>query len=186
MPGPGRPTREEQASKLLRQALEAKEREDAAKRQQQEAEREERELRMADQRGGNRPSSRVLGFTTRAQVRPEVPGLEESLRVLGGVVAGAGISTLFIANMPADLEVLVALGLAAGSAVLTAASPVGSLPEEVGMGGTIGSLVYLGLLATGRAVLNPAPGTATTPGGAVRTSGVRTSVVNGFTLTSGH
>lgn len=87
-----------------------------------------------------RQSTTALGFTTRQtylQGVQRVVGPQEAVQTMGGVVSGAAITALLIYKLFPKNQVPTAALVGVGGAILAASSPVGSLPEDLGMGATI-------------------------------------------------
>lgn len=97
-------------------------------------------------------------FTTRAQIQRGIPAVStiESVKLMGGAFAGAAVSALIISKLFPRQRVLTALALGVGSSVLAASSPPASLAENLGLGGAIGSALFLLLDLSGEIVAPPA------------------------------
>lgn len=120
--------------------------------------------------GGGRESRRfsipapVLRAEAKQQTGFARPTYESALASVGGVTLGAGIGVLFSLRLfPAAPGLGAMLGAVTGL-FLAAASPLGTWPEEVGMGMWGSGATVLGLEAFG---WQPA-GSGSTPAGIVR------------------
>ncbi len=124
---------------------------------------------IATQRYGQPPRAAGGGggggsfaFTSRQRVREQIgplPTATQAVRTMGGAFAGAAVATVIVTRVFPQHRVLTAMGLGVGSAVLAAASPVGSLAEDLGVGGVIASAMIILLDMTG--ALKPPTSTIT-------------------------
>lgn len=93
---------------------------------------------------------------TRVMARQGIPGLQsptvhDTLSAVGWALAGAAVATYTEIKVGGSGGGTVLTSLLGGSlsAVVAATSPIGSIPEEVGIGAAIASAVLLTLQITG-------------------------------------
>lgn len=103
--------------------------------------------------GGGTGGPFVTRQNLKAQIGP-VPGPVAAIKTVGGAISGAMIATLLIGKVFPHNRTETAIATGVLSAILAAASPVGSLAEDVGLGGLVGAGVWLALRMTGQI---PAP-----------------------------
>lgn len=88
-------------------------------------------------------------YTTRLMARHAmpIPSAQGSIETLVGAFVGAGVSAVLITKVFPRHQSVMAIASAPLFSILAAASPIGSIPEDVGIGGAVFSFGWLVLRA---------------------------------------
>jgi hypothetical protein len=91
----------------------------------------------------------------RRQAGLGVPSARDVAEATFGVLAGAAITATFVTLVPGPAKWVAALATGALGVILTSASPLGTIPEELGMGALAAAASWIFFDVTGQYSIPP-------------------------------